>query len=469
MALFLILSALWLTGCQKVPVASFTADQEEGISPLTVTFTNTSTDAVRYEWMFGDGATSEEMHPVHTFSYDPDEFQQRYGVKLTAYGNDGESSSFSTVITARKHVQTTNPKVTDLDIMVDTTVMHYFEEPFICGLSMAVIDGDEVNIYCYGETKHGNGQLPNENTLYKIASVTKPFTGIALIYWLNQENISLDAPVKDYLPADLASGLSKDGVDVTFRHLLTHTAGYPLHPSNLPRSDPNASYDSTDLYNYIKEEVIERTPGTLPADYDVLFDKYYSNVAFGLIGVLLQRNCNKPLQEIFNETILEPCQMFDTEINYIETLPTAASGNNKYSLGNNYRPIYYHFQGICGCGGLASNLKDLIQFARSLMDEDGSTDLGRAVMESFEEQYELEDPPFQGVNIYQCQPWGELVMPNGAKVFSHGGGAYGYTTLFSVDVENEKAMIILNNNYHIDNEFGEYFDSLRNSFFSSSP
>lgn len=465
-ALFIVLIAIWLTGCQKEPIASFTVDQNEGISPLTVNFMNTSTDAVRYEWTFGDGTSSEEIDPVHTFSYDPDEFKQRYGVKLTAYGSNGEINSFSKVINAKKNVQTNNPKITDLDIMVDTTVMHYFEEPFICGLSMAIIDGDDTHIYHYGETTHGNGNMPSETTLYKIASVTKTFTAISLIYWLNQQDISLDAPVKDYLPEDLATGLSKDSVDITFRQMLNHTSGLPFHLNNAPRNDPYAKYDSTDLYELINSEVIVRTPGTIPSNYDAWYD-FYSNTAFALLGVLLERNCKMNLQEIFNETILVPFNMNDTEISYIENLPNAASGNNKYSLGNNYSPRYAHLQGIYGAGGLASNLADLIKYARNLIGADASTGLGAAVVESFEQQYEVEKNPSPGKRLFQCLPWEGFLLDNGDKFVFHGGGAYGYTTLFSLDVQNERAMIILNNNYHEDNDFGGYFNGLRNKFYSS--
>ena len=156
-------------------------------------------------------------------------------------------------------------------------------------------------------------------------------------------------------------------------------------------------------------------------------------------------------------------------INYIENLSNAAGGNNKASRYSGYSPYYGHFQGIYGAGGLASNLKDLIQFAKCLIAEDGSTELGRAVMESFKDQYEAKDSEFPLGRVSVCLPWG-LYLVNGEKVFFHPGKLYGYTTLFSVDVKNKKAMIILNNNRHTDNSFDKrFFNGLMIDYYFSIP
>lgn len=61
-------------------VASFTADVTSGVSPLTVTFTDTSTGSpTKWLWTFGDGSYSDEQHPVHIYTEDG-----VYDVKLTA-------------------------------------------------------------------------------------------------------------------------------------------------------------------------------------------------------------------------------------------------------------------------------------------------------------------------------------------------------------------------------------------------
>lgn len=75
------------------PSASFTAQPVSGEAPLEVFFTNNSTGAIdSFCWEFGDGETSTEEHPVHTYQEDGD-----YTVTLTAGGPGGSDSSILTV------------------------------------------------------------------------------------------------------------------------------------------------------------------------------------------------------------------------------------------------------------------------------------------------------------------------------------------------------------------------------------
>ncbi len=71
------------------PVASFSANIKSGVSPLAVTFSNSSKDATSYVWNFGDGQTSTAKTPKHTYST-----PGTYSVKLTASGEGGSAVSY---------------------------------------------------------------------------------------------------------------------------------------------------------------------------------------------------------------------------------------------------------------------------------------------------------------------------------------------------------------------------------------
>ncbi|WP_062265737.1 DUF3344 domain-containing protein [Methanoculleus bourgensis] len=77
------------------PVANFTANVTSGNVPLTVRFTDASTGADSWYWAFGDGATSTEQNPVHTYTQ-----VGRFTVTLTV-ANTAGSSSATGVVTAR--------------------------------------------------------------------------------------------------------------------------------------------------------------------------------------------------------------------------------------------------------------------------------------------------------------------------------------------------------------------------------
>jgi len=77
-----------LTACQKEPIASFVMSKSEIVSGETVSFTNTSVDGSSFEWDFGDGSTSSDENPTHTFDKDG-----VYTIVMTATSKNGNKSS----------------------------------------------------------------------------------------------------------------------------------------------------------------------------------------------------------------------------------------------------------------------------------------------------------------------------------------------------------------------------------------
>jgi PKD repeat protein len=80
------------------PVASFSADKSTGATPLNVKFTNSSTNATKYEWDFGDGSSSTSDAPSHTFSNTSTTSARSFTVTLRALNAAGKSSSTSKTI-----------------------------------------------------------------------------------------------------------------------------------------------------------------------------------------------------------------------------------------------------------------------------------------------------------------------------------------------------------------------------------
>jgi PKD repeat protein len=76
---------------QVMPAASFTVSARSGFAPLTVTFTSTSVRATTHEWTFGDGATSTEANPTHTYNT-----AGTYSVSLKVTNTYGESAKSET-------------------------------------------------------------------------------------------------------------------------------------------------------------------------------------------------------------------------------------------------------------------------------------------------------------------------------------------------------------------------------------
>ena len=350
-------------------------------------------------------------------------------------------------------IVTDNPLKSHIDSLVHNTFKDYAIQSATAGFSIAVLDGSQINYYNYGETKKGNKILPDENTLYELASITKPITAEALLYWLSQNSIDVNTAIKTYLPQNLSPNLSLNGVDITFRHLLNHTSGMPLFPNDIPPiSDLVTDYDSTKFYNYISSHPLLRTPGTPPTTEQEAVS-FYSSFAYGLAGIILERQIKQPLQNVFQNCIFQSLQMTSTTLNKIENI------TNKAYPHNNSGPITYtDLSGFAGGGNLRSNLNDLIKYVQAQINASNTDRLGQAILQS---QY----PTIQ-INLqdYYALGWEFYYTPSNKKLIFKNGRSPGFAAAIAFDKNTQKAIIALFNN-DSSNKQGVRFCALFDEYF----
>ncbi|NJO92561.1 MAG: serine hydrolase [Chloroflexia bacterium] len=126
---------------------------------------------------------------------------------------------------------TNNPMITAIDSTVHNYFMQYKDGIGSTGVSIALYKNGVTSFYGYGETKKDNGKVPDKNTLYEIGSITKTYTSIAILKMLKENNHTIETPIRLYLPADIPT-LARNGVELNFKHLLTHTSGLNYMPDN---------------------------------------------------------------------------------------------------------------------------------------------------------------------------------------------------------------------------------------------
>jgi CubicO group peptidase (beta-lactamase class C family) len=337
-------------------------------------------------------------------------------------------------------IVTDNPLKSHIDSLIHNTFRDYAIQSATAGFSIAVIDGSQINYYNYGETKKGNKILPDENTLYELASITKPITAEALLFWLNQNSIDINTVIKTYLPQNLSPNLSLNGVDITFKHLLNHTSGMPLFPDDMPPlSDLVTDYDSTKIYNYISSHPLLRTPGTLPTTIQEA-DVFYSSFAYGLAGIILERQIKQSLQNIFQNIIFQPLQMTLTTLNKVENIT-----NRAYPHDNSGPITYTDLSGFAGGGNLRSNLNDLVKYVQVQINASSTNSLGQAILQS-------QNPTIQ-INLqdYYALGWEFYYTTSNRKLTFKGGTSPGFTAIITFDKNSGKAIITLFNNFRSNN------------------
>ncbi|MFV2195441.1 serine hydrolase domain-containing protein [Nocardiopsis sp. LOL_012] len=189
----------------------------------------------------------------------------------------------------------------DVDAWLDGLLPAALDDAGIPGAVVSVVHDGEILTargYGYADTGADGGDpvpVDPEETLFRVASVSKPVTATAVMGLVQEGELDLDADVNDYLDFTLPAAFDEP---VTMRHLLSHTPGF----EERLRGMLLAEGVEPDLRGYLVEDPPERVypPGTVPA---------YSNYGYALAGYIVERTVGVPFDRYVEETVLGPLGM----------------------------------------------------------------------------------------------------------------------------------------------------------------
>lgn len=189
------------------------------------------------------------------------------------------------------------------------------------GLAIGIVrDGRLELFHGHGWADIGSATPVSEDTVFRIASVTKLFTAVAVMQLRERGLLDLDAPANDYLRPYRLVTADPGHRPVTIRHLLTHTSGIPeviriadlLHPSWGPFMTRPACFSVRadqplpslgEYYRGRLRAVVE--PGTAFA---------YTNHGVATLGQIVEDVGGKPLDRYLREHLFDPLGMDDTDM-----------------------------------------------------------------------------------------------------------------------------------------------------------
>lgn len=184
----------------------------------------------------------------------------------------------------------------------------------VTGLSVALVRNDSM-IWAdgFGMADEAKGIICTDATVFRVGSVSKLFTAIAIMQLKEQGLLDLDRPVREIIP-EFSIGSNGFDVDkVTVRRLLCHKSGLP---SDVFRGLFSPAPDPVDsIIAYLKNEHLTHDPGTIMS---------YSNPGFTLLGYIVQRVSQSPFEDYVLKNILEPMGM----------------RHSSFTLNDRNRPLY---------------------------------------------------------------------------------------------------------------------------------
>jgi CubicO group peptidase (beta-lactamase class C family) len=278
------------------------------------------------------------------------------------------------------HSQNRLPSSAEIDAFLDQTVA----QTKIPGVVAMVADADGV-LYtaAFGEQDVANNVPMASDTIFRIASMTKPVTSVAIMMLVQEGDIGLDEPVSDYLPAfeneqvietfDAAAKTYTSRpatTQMTVRHLLTHTSGLGYSFASpvlaaLMSGDPAASATGLPLLH---------DPGT----------KWTYGESTRVLGTLVEEVSGQPLDEFLRERIFVPLDMSDTfyrvpaEKNHRVATIHRTTDQGLVEAPNPAEitaPVY-------GDGGLHSTAADYVKFIQLFLNNGRAPDGTRLLSEA---------------------------------------------------------------------------------------
>lgn len=169
-----------------------------------------------------------------------------------------------------------------------------------------VLDGKLVYSGGVGYTDVAKKIAATPKSLFRIASMTKSLTAMAILKLRDEGKLRLDDPAENYIPElKTHKYLTADAPRITVRNLMTHSAGFP---EDNPWGDRQLADSDADLLKLIKDGI---TDSNVPS-----FTYEYSNLGFAMLGHIINVVAGKPYQQYITETILKPLGMNDTQWEY---------------------------------------------------------------------------------------------------------------------------------------------------------
>jgi CubicO group peptidase (beta-lactamase class C family) len=287
-----------------------------------------------------------------------------------------------------------------------------------------------------------------DRTVFRIASVTKLFTAVAVMQLWEQGSLDLDAPVNDVLRAYRLVRADGVSTEATLRHLLTHTAGIPevirladlLRPGR-GRFDARPAVMSvaadepmpplSNVYRRGLPCVVE--PGTAFA---------YTNHGFATLGQVVEDVSGMPLDRYVRERILDPLGMADTDLVRADRLRARLATG--YDLGRRGpEPAPDRDWVTRGASGIYSTPADLARFASALLDGgagDGGPILRATTLATMFEPHYRPDPrvPGMGLAFFRSDLGGH-------RVVGHSGRLPGFTAQLLIAPDDGIGVVALTN------------------------
>ena len=247
-------------------------------------------------------------------------------------------------------------KIRSLTPFIDKIFTEYAKQNHIPGLAYGiVVDGKLVIAGNYGYTDIDKKIPVTSSSVFRIASMSKSFTAMAILKLRDEGKLRLDDPAELYIPE--LKGLKYPTTDaplITIRHLLTHGAGFP---EDNPWGDRQLADSDKELSELILKQISFSNPPGIAYEY--------SNLGFAMLGRIITKVSGKQYQQYIKENIWIPLGMKSAEWEYANVPPAKLAHGYRWlnDKWNEEELLHDKADGSWGSmGGMLSSVEEFASY-----------------------------------------------------------------------------------------------------------
>lgn len=317
---------------------------------------------------------------------------------------------------------------------LDVLVRREMERGRLPGLAIALVRDDEIvwsRGYGYADLHTKEPVTPS--TVFAIQSVTKPVLATALMQWHERGCFQLDDGVAPQLAPVALTNQWEAESPVTFRGLLTHTAGLPVDFGSA------AGRDASSLEDFVAAVAkTVRKPGE---------EIVYANYGYDMIGLLLERFARKLVADALREQVLDPLEMRSTFAGRPPEGVQPARGYYLSAVDREHHAVPHDYEEAGGrpgpAGVLLSTVEDVARFL--IAQVNGGMYRDRRILreETVADMHRLHARHGQARNGMGLGF--KVDESSRGRFIYHGGDGVGFTALIGACPERRSAVVLLMN------------------------
>lgn len=307
------------------------------------------------------------------------------------------------------------------------------------GAVVITYKGQIVLMKCFGVKLFGENNPVDENTLFRLASVSKTVTGVLAGILVNENLVGLDEKVVDLVPGFKLKNQESTN-SLTVRHLLSHSSGLEPHAFDMVVED---LVPLDEIIPRLNEAAISAPPGKVYG---------YQNVMYSLFDPVIRAKTEKSYAQVMNDKVFNPFGMKNASLDFASFENSSNKAFPHQKTEKSYKPLKLNnrYYSTAPAAGVNASIADMGQFLLAISGKDDDLFPAEARKITFTPQIEspLKRSYYRNWGAlgtkYYALGW-RIVKFKNHTIAHHSGYVSGYQAEIAVCPDYETGIAVLTN------------------------